>query len=105
MLASIQLPSTLYYQLLMLDRDVNTAKNIAFTAFENSTLFPQVNTGKSSDPKLEVVSTVVLGSTIAALEPFNLSEPVYLILGRREGDPTGGHLDKDKDKDKDKDNI
>ena len=45
MLASIQLPSTLYYQLLMLDRDVNTAKNIAFTAFENSTLFPQVNTG------------------------------------------------------------
>ena len=90
MLASIQLPSTLYYQLLMLDRDVNTAKNIAFTAFENSTLFPQVNTGKvGSGPKLDVVSTVVLGSTIAALEPFNLSEPVYLILGRREGGPAG----------------
>lgn len=41
-LGSVQLPSTLYYQLEMLDRDVNTAKNIVFTAFQNSSLFPQV---------------------------------------------------------------
>ena len=35
----------------------------------------------ASQPSLRVVSNCILGSTIAALEPFNLSEPVYLILG------------------------
>ena len=41
-LGSVQLPSTLYYQLELLERDVNTAKNIMFSAFSNDTLFPQV---------------------------------------------------------------
>jgi hypothetical protein len=43
MLGSVRLPATLYHQLTMLDRDVATATNIAFTAFENSSLFPQVS--------------------------------------------------------------
>ena len=41
-LGSVQLPSTLYYQLQLLERDINTAKNIIFSAFNNDTLFPQV---------------------------------------------------------------
>ena len=89
MLASVQLPATLYYQLEMLDRDVNTAKNIVFTAFQNSSLFPQVTAGQAAREPLEVVSNCVLGSNIAALEPFNLSEPVYLILGLEESQRGG----------------
>ena len=43
LLGSVQLPSTLYYQLKLLDRDSSTARNIMFSAFSNDTLFPQVN--------------------------------------------------------------
>ena len=58
LLGSVQLPSTLYYQLTELQvpspphwaalhchlqgREVSTARNILFTAFSNARLFPQV---------------------------------------------------------------
>jgi len=83
-LGSVQLPSTLYYQLELLERDVNTAKNIMFTAFNNGTLFPQVSTKKDGlEHQYEVVSSCIMGSSVVAMEPFNLSEPVYVILKLR----------------------
>ena len=78
-LASVQLPSTLYYQLRLLGRDVNIAKNIMFSTFTNSSLFPQIITS-STNNKYKVISSCVIGSSILNAEPFNLSEPVYIIL-------------------------
>ena len=79
-LGSVQLPSTLYYQLQLLDRDVNIAKNIMFTVFSNSSLFPQIATPAGPSSVHRVISSCVLGSAVVAAEPFNLSEPVYVIL-------------------------
>ena len=80
LLGSVQLPSTLYYQLELLDRDINFAKNIMFTVFSNASLFPQIVTSKTTDSRYRVISSCVLGTTVVAAEPFNLSEPVYVIL-------------------------
>ena len=73
----VQVPSTLYYQLKQLDRDVNIAKNLMFSVFSVPSLFPQV---LSAEPEQIVVSSCVLGSTMVAVEPFNLSQPVYVML-------------------------
>ena len=51
-LGSVQLPSTLYYQLELLERDINTAKNIMFSAFSNDTLFPQVHSTNTSSKNI-----------------------------------------------------
>ena len=76
-LGRVQVPTTLYYQLKLLDRNVNLATHLSFSVFSNSSLFPQVHS-KGSD--MTVVSSCVLGSTIVAVEPFNLSQPVYVML-------------------------
>ena len=84
LLGSVQLPSTLYYQLELLERDINLAKNIMFTVFSNASLFPQIVTqSKTADSRYRVISSCVLGTTVVAAEPFNLSEPVYVILKLR----------------------
>ena len=80
LLGSVQLPSTLYYQLELLERDINFAKNIMFTVFSNASLFPQIVTSKTAHARYRVISSCVLGTTVVAAEPFNLSEPVYVIL-------------------------
>ena len=80
LLGSVQLPSTLYYQLELLERDINFAKNIMFTVFSNASLFPQIVTSKTADSRYRVISSCVLGTTVVAAEPFNLTQPVYVIL-------------------------
>ena len=86
-LGSAQLPGTLYYQLELHDRDVNIAQNIMFTALQNATFFPQISSHKESEAVVvfKVVSDCVLGASLVAAEPFNLSEPVYIIMKLRPG--------------------
>ena len=86
-LGRVQVPSTLYYQLKLLDRNVNLATHLSFSVFTDSSLFPQVQT---EGPDMVVVSSCVLGSNILAVEPFNLSQPVYVML-RLSPRYRGGH--------------
>ena len=39
----------------------------------------------SLEPEYEVISSCIIGSTVVAVEAFNLSEPVYVILKLRAG--------------------
>ena len=82
MLGYVRLPATLYRQMEMRGRDVNIVKSIMFSAFSNSSLFPQVINKKSqlSYHPYKVISSCVLGSDVLTAEPFNLSEPVYIFL-------------------------
>ena len=50
-----------------------------FSTFTNSSLFPQIMTSTST-AKYKVISSCVIGSYILNAEPFNLSEPVYVII-------------------------
>merc|ERR1740129_1016972 len=81
-LGSVQLPPTLYYQLGLLNKDINAAKNLMFSAFSNDTLFPQVSSPKSDISLNLDVASCVIGGSVLAVEPFNLSEPVYVVLRR-----------------------
>jgi len=81
-LGSVQLPPTLYYQLGLLNKDINSAKNLMFSAFSNDTLFPQVSSPKSDISLNHDVASCVIGGSVLAVEPFNLSEPVYVVLRR-----------------------
>ena len=80
MLGSVKLPSTLYHQLELLGRDTNIVKNIMFSAFTNASLFPQISSQSEPGKFYKVVSSCVMGSSLLTAEPFNLSEPVYIIL-------------------------
>ncbi|XP_071443101.1 adhesion G protein-coupled receptor A3 [Hetaerina americana] len=79
--ASIQVPSTLFYQLELQGYQLpSTPPQIMASAFENSRLFPRIltNTMKHSDGK-EITSCVV-GSKLVGAEVHNLTDPVYVMI-------------------------
>ncbi|XP_023340153.1 adhesion G protein-coupled receptor A3 [Eurytemora carolleeae] len=73
---SIQLPSSLPYQLAQLDRELSVMKTVVISGFNSDTLFPQVGVISG------VVSSSILGATIPNIEPFDLKEPVHVMLRR-----------------------
>ncbi|XP_046386028.1 adhesion G protein-coupled receptor A3 [Ischnura elegans] len=79
--ASIQVPSTLFYQLELQGYQLPpTPPQIMASAFENSRLFPRIltNTMKHNDGK-EITSCVV-GSKLVGIEVRNLTDPVYVMI-------------------------
>jgi hypothetical protein len=96
----VELPASLYYQLGLLDKEGHSGPHHVFlTGFTSDALYPQitVTTVAASESAEEmaavdylVVSAVVLGASLPALEPFNLSEPVYVVLQKKAGLTAGG---------------
>lgn len=76
--ASVQVPSTLFYQLEKQGHSVTSSRQLLVSVFENNWLFPSIPFN-SSRPERDITSCVI-GAKLAGIEVANLTEPVYVML-------------------------
>lgn len=72
--ASIQIPSSLFYQLDMQGKSAASIRQLIVSMYENNHFFPAVKNGD------EDVTSCVVGSSLVGVEVTNLTDPVYIML-------------------------
>ncbi|KAL0269452.1 UNVERIFIED_CONTAM: hypothetical protein PYX00_007178 [Menopon gallinae] len=72
--ASIQIPTTLFYQLERQGKSTRDFRQLIVTMYENNKFFPTI------EDSVEDVTSCVIGSKLVGVEVTNLTDPIYIML-------------------------